>query len=78
MAITIRDVTVKERLHKLVDELTETEADDVLVILTRAKGQEPGAIGRAIAEGYERVPQNAEEDAWAKINAREAIRDERW
>jgi hypothetical protein len=27
---TITDVTTKERLHKLVDELTELEADDAL------------------------------------------------
>ncbi len=30
MATTIRPVTTKERLHQLVDELSEAEADDAL------------------------------------------------
>ncbi len=30
MATTIRPVTTKERLHQLVDELSESEADDAL------------------------------------------------
>jgi hypothetical protein len=30
VATTIRPVTTKERLHKLVDELSEAEADDAL------------------------------------------------
>ncbi len=33
MAPTIRLVTAKERLHKLVDELTAAEASDVLIAL---------------------------------------------
>jgi hypothetical protein len=42
------------------------------------RAKERDAIGEAIAEGYRRVPQNSDEDAWAAANAREAIREERW
>jgi len=34
MAITIRPMTTKERLHKLVDELSEAEADETLRFAT--------------------------------------------
>ena len=34
MAIRIRLMTTKERLHKLVDELSETEADETLRFAT--------------------------------------------
>ena len=73
-------MTTKERLHKLVDELSDAEADDALIILGRVherQGTQTSA-GRKIAEGYERVPQTSQEDAWAMTNAREAIREERW
>jgi hypothetical protein len=80
MAFTIQSMTTKERLHKLVDELSEAEADDALVILDRSRDRNAKGVatGRAIAAGYERIPQTAEEDAWAEANAREAVRDERW
>lgn len=35
-------------------------------------------IDRRIVEGYQRVPQTADEDAWAEANARAAIREEPW
>lgn len=35
-------------------------------------------IDRAIAAGYRRLPQTAEEDAWAEAAARDAIREEPW
>jgi hypothetical protein len=76
--LTIRDVTVKKRLHRLVDELTEAEASDALALLTRIHQSEQPNDGRAIAAGYKRLPQTDEEDAWAQANARDAIRQERW
>jgi hypothetical protein len=33
-------------------------------------------IDRRILEGYRRVPQTAEEDAWAGANARAAVRED--
>lgn len=41
----IRGMTIKERLHKLVDELSELEADDALRILIerRKNGTAPSA-----------------------------------
>src|SRR5580704_8614172 len=40
MAITMPPMTTKERLHMLVDELSEAEADDALLTLTRSHGHE--------------------------------------
>ncbi len=67
-------------MHRLVDALTDAEANDALRILGASSpcAEKRDAVGRAIVEGYERVPQTAEEDAWAQANAREAIRDEPW
>lgn len=80
MAPTIRPVTTRERLHRLVDELTDAEASEALRALraSSACAERRDTVGRAIAEGYERVPQTVEEDAWALANAREAIHDEPW
>lgn len=67
---TVDHVTTREKLHRLVDELSEAEAEAALIRLAR----EREAIDRW-AEG-----DNAEavEDAWALTNAREAIREEPW
>jgi metal-responsive CopG/Arc/MetJ family transcriptional regulator len=35
-------------------------------------------LDRRIVEGYQRVPQTDDEDAWAEANARAAIREEPW
>jgi metal-responsive CopG/Arc/MetJ family transcriptional regulator len=35
-------------------------------------------VDRRIVEGYQRLPQTADEDAWAEANARSAIREEPW
>jgi endonuclease YncB( thermonuclease family) len=69
-------MTAKEKLREQVETLSEKEAERLLAMVERAK--ERDAIGEAIAEGYRRVPQNSDEDAWAAANAREAIREERW
>jgi hypothetical protein len=80
VAPTIRLVKARERLRRLVDELTDAEANETLRTLraSSACAEKRNTVGRAIAEGYERIPQTAEEDAWALANAREAIRDEPW
>jgi hypothetical protein len=69
-------MTAKEKLREQVETLSEKEAERLLAMVERAK--ERDAIGETIAEGYRRVPQNSDEDAWAAANAREAIREERW
>jgi hypothetical protein len=80
VASTIGLVTTRERLHRLVDELTDAEASDALRILgsSSACAEARDAVGHAIVKGYERVPQTTEEDTWAQANTREAIRDEPW
>ncbi len=78
MPLTIQPVTTKERLHKLVDELSEREADETLRFAVARHENQSTAIGREIAAGYERLPQTTEEDAWAQANARDAIREEPW
>jgi hypothetical protein len=80
MDTTIASVTTKERLHRLVDALSEREADEALRIFAERSGRDddPAAIGRAIAGGYSRIPPTPDEDAWALANAREAIREEPW
>jgi hypothetical protein len=63
-------VTPRERLHQLVDELSEAEVEAALTRLLR----ERDAVEQwAAAEDTE-----ATEDAWARASAREAIREERW
>ncbi len=78
MPLTIQPMTTKEQLHKLVDELSESEADETLRFVVARHENPSTALGQAIAAGYERLPQTAEEDAWARANARDAVREERW
>jgi hypothetical protein len=57
-------MTTREKIHKLVDELPESQLDPVAEILaSRGKGE---------------LISTSEEDAWALANAREAIREESW
>jgi hypothetical protein len=63
-------MTPKEKLHVLVDDLSDAEAEAALARLVREREQ----LQRwAAAEDA-----TATEDAWALANAREAIREERW
>ena len=63
-------MTTREKLHRLVDELSEAEVQAALTRLER----ERAAIERwAAVDDADSV-----EDAWAAANAREAIRDEPW
>lgn len=43
-----------------------------------ARAFAPTEVDRRIIEGYRRLPQTDEEDAWAEANARAAIREEAW
>jgi hypothetical protein len=63
-------MTSREKLHLLVDEFSDTEAEAALARLTRER--DLLAQWTAPGEGQKT------EDAWALSNAREAIREERW
>jgi hypothetical protein len=63
-------MTPREKLHLLVDELSDAEAEAALARLVREREPLAGWTGAEDAE--------AAEDAWALANAREAIREERW
>jgi hypothetical protein len=63
-------MTMREKLHLLVDELTDAEAE---AALARLVGE------RELLRQWTGPPDvGAEEDEWALANAREAIREEPW
>ena len=70
-------MTIKERLHRLVDELSEQEAQRARIIVEdeRADAQRRREIDKAIIDSYTRTPQ---EDLGAGWAARESIREEPW
>jgi hypothetical protein len=82
MPLTIEPMSVKDRLRRLIDELSDAEAAETLHFAVAKHGktadEQDDAVGRAITAGYERIPQTAEEDAWAQANAREALRKNKW
>jgi hypothetical protein len=63
-------VTSREKLHRLIDELNETEVEAALTRLLRER--------EAVEEWAVPDDPNTTEDAWSRANAREAIRDEPW
>jgi hypothetical protein len=63
-------MTPREKLHLLVDELSEAEAEAALARLVRER--------ELLARWTEPEAADAAEDAWALGNAREAIREEPW
>jgi hypothetical protein len=63
-------VTPREKLHRLVDELSEAEVE---AALTRLLRERETVDQWAVAEDME-----ATEEAWARGNAREAICEEPW
>jgi 3-oxoacyl-ACP reductase-like protein len=75
-AVRRDSLSAKDELRERVESLSEAQAERLLQLLEDEAAR--AAIGRAIAEGYRRIPQTADEDAWAQANAREAIREERW
>jgi len=64
------EMTPREKLHLLVDELSEPEAEAALARLLRER--------ELLARWSEPEDADAVEDAWAVANAREAIREEPW
>lgn len=68
--ITVGQMTPREKLHRLVDELSETEIQAALVLLERER--------EAVRQWARTEDAEAVEDAWALSNAREAIREEQW
>lgn len=79
--ITIR--MSKERVER-VDALVAsgafaTRADAVRAAVDRLLAEEEArAIDRAIVEGYTRIPQTAEDLAWAEAAGRRSVGDEPW
>lgn len=63
-------VTTREQLHSLVDDLSEAEAEAALARLTRERD--------SLSNWAKADNREAAEDAWALVNAREAIREEPW
>jgi hypothetical protein len=63
-------MTPREKLHLLVDELSDAEAEAALARLVRQR--------ELLGQWTQADDGDATEDAWALANAREAIREERW
>ena len=63
-------MTPREKLHLLVDELSDAEAEAALARLVRQR--------ELLGQWTQADDGDATEDAWALANAREAIRQERW
>jgi len=63
-------MTTREKLHLLVDELSDVEAEATLARLVRE---------RELVDQWTQADGGpATEDAWALTNARKAIREEPW
>lgn len=69
-ADTVERVTTREKLHRLVDELSDAEVEAALTRLVRDR--------EALERWAASADAGAVEDAWALANAREAIREEPW
>jgi hypothetical protein len=63
-------MTSKEKLHDFVEKLSDEEADAALTRLVRER--------ELLTRWTNAEDDSATEDAWARANAREAIREERW
>jgi ABC-type iron transport system FetAB ATPase subunit len=68
--VTLDEMTPREKLHLLVDELSKAEAEAALARLVREQELLAQWTGAEDAE--------ATKDVWTLANAREAIREERW
>jgi len=64
------EMTPREKLHLLIDELSDKEAEAALARLVRER--------ELLAQWAEPEYPDAAEDVWALANAREAIREEPW
>ena len=76
-------VQLNEELLAMLDERAARERRSRSTLIREAlemflRDEIDGAVGRRIVEGYRRIPQTSEEDAWAQSAARDAIREEPW
>lgn len=76
-------VQLNEELLALLDERASRERRSRSTLIREAlevflREEIGDAVGSRIAEGYRRIPQTSEEDAWAGSAARDAIREEPW
>lgn len=62
-------MTNREKLHRFVDELSEDEAEAALHRLR---------LEREAVQRWAQGEETGTEDAWARANAREAVREEPW
>lgn len=67
---TVALMTSREKLHVLIDELTDVEVEAALARLVKDREQ--------LNHWAQTEDSAAVQDAWALANARDAIRDERW
>jgi CCR4-NOT transcriptional regulation complex NOT5 subunit len=63
-------MTPREKLHRIVDELSEAEVEATITRLERERD--------ALETWVDSEDVDAVEDSWAAANAREAIREEPW
>jgi hypothetical protein len=68
--IAVGPMTPREKLHRLVEELNDSEVEAPLVLLERER--------EAVRQWAQTEDSDAVEDAWALSSAREAIREEPW
>jgi metal-responsive CopG/Arc/MetJ family transcriptional regulator len=83
MARTQTLVQLTDELLELLDERAARERRSRSTLIREAiedylRDDLQAEIDRRIVEGYRRLPQTDEEDAWAEANARAAIREEPW
>lgn len=83
MARTQTLVQLTEELVSLLDEragrVKRSRSDLIREAIERYLASDLEAeIDRRIVEGYGRIPQTADEEAWAQRAAREAVREEPW
>jgi hypothetical protein len=69
-AVHLIAMTSREKLHVFVDELSDTEAAATLARLLRDRER--------LTQWASSPERDANEDAWALANARDAVREERW
>jgi predicted DNA-binding protein len=76
-------VQLTDELLELLDERAAREQRSRSTLIREAiedylRDDLAAEIDRRIVDGYRRVPQTDDEDAWAEANARAAIREEPW
>jgi putative addiction module CopG family antidote len=75
---------VPDAIAQAIDELVEDGVFSSRSEAVRAglqaliEGERREAVGRAIAEGYNRIPQNADDLAWPDVATAAMIADEPW